>query len=228
MNFIQIYLFVILFFKLGCSPVSEKERSSPGQKGVYVITVQSEGPAKNSGRTRLSDDSIFVIKDLAIEKVMKTNQLEYGGKLTLTESVGGYYLIDLKKRVFKDLGTSLDKSTDQIPWQDLRNKTTGHIFHYGWFNDEPHVLKDTLYDGKNIRQLSYTSTKDKFKYVIYLENNVPKNNMPVFFIGIEDKFDLSLIELRASNDQGTILFTKRFIPMDDHEVLRKIIKCSEE
>lgn len=201
------------------------------QGGVYIVTTESFGPEKNSPVTKFSDDSIFVLKTLAIEKLMQLNQSQFNNEeIKFTESIGNYYLIDLKKQKFKDIGNQLEKETKKINWQDLKNKPVGLNFYYGWYRNEPFKISQITYKGKKLNKINFTNKISRIKYEILLSKNLQNNENPVFFIGIEDKFNSQLVEMKAvfPDNQGTIKITKKFVPLNNHEVLRKLGKCTTD
>lgn len=180
---------------------------------------------------KFSDDSIFVAGDLAIEKLMQTDQTQFNNeKVIFTESVGTYNLIDLKKDQFKDLGASLRNETKKIPWQDLKNKILGLNFYYGWYRNESYVESRVVYKGKEISRVDFISSDSKIKYELYLDQQASSSRQPVFFFGIEDKFKASLVKMKAvfPNNQGVIVVTREYIKLKEHEVLKKIADIRRE
>lgn len=220
--FCSLFLFVSLGFFFNRS-------SQENRKGVYVISLESKGYGKDGKSFKFPDDSIFVNNEFALEKVMRLELFDYNGISTAKESVDAYFIINLKKGLYKDLERSLEKETESIPWIELREKKLGFNFYGKWYENETYKMKDTIYNGKKVKKIKYVSA-EHLKYEILLQQNLPKNPSPVFFGGLEDKFkgDLLKMIITYPDKQGSFIFTKKFVQIKNQEVLWKLDKYSQQ
>lgn len=200
------------------------------KRGVYIIKTKALGPKGSGYEFDMPDDSIFLNGDLAVEKDYRINQNEINSKIEFSSSLKGYNLLDLKKGLFKELGVTLDADSQQMPWKNLKTKEIGFNFYYGWYKDEKYTLTDVLYEGRKIKKLTFISEIKNLQYEVFLEDNTDKNKSSVFFIGIEDKFNASLVKMiiTSPDNKGSFIFTKRFIKLQNHEVLTAIDKFEAE
>ncbi|MBZ4043351.1 hypothetical protein [Flavobacterium hibisci] len=171
------------------------------------------------------DDSIFVYKELAVEKIMRLDEFIFNDKSDVKESVDTYYFIDFKKGQYKDIGKNLEKDPKNIPWIQLAKKELGFYFHNKWLENESYKITDTIYKGERIKKVISNSKTGK-GYEIFLRQNVTENKTLVLFAGIEDKFKGEVIKLIVTypENKGSIIYTKKFIPLKSHEILSAMNK----
>ncbi|CAD0002458.1 hypothetical protein FLACHUCJ7_00972 [Flavobacterium chungangense] len=196
-------------------------RSRENTKGVYVISLVSQGAQS----FKFPDDSIFVDKELAVEKIMRLDEFIVDDKSKVKESVDTYYFIDFKKRQYKDIGKNLEKDPKNIPWIQLAKKDLGFNFHNKWLENENYKMKDTIYNGEKIKKV-ISNSKTGERYEIFLRQNVTENKPLVLFAGIEDKFKAEVIKMIITypENKGSFIYTKKFIPLKSHEILSAMNK----
>jgi hypothetical protein len=200
------------------------------KKGVYIIKTKALGPKGSGYEFDMPDDSIFVSGDLAVEKDYRINQNEINSKIEFSSSLKGYNLLDLQKSLFKELGETLDVDSQKMHWKDLKSKEIGFNFYYGWYKDEKYTIVNVLYEGRKMKKLTFTSKVTNLEYEVFLEENADENKSPVFFIGIEDKFNSNMVKMviTSPENKGSFIFTKRFVKLEKHEVLTAIDKFAAE
>lgn len=225
MKFLLYSLIITVFFDF----FSLNGRVQESRKGVYVICLESKGYGKDAKSFKFPNDSIFFNNEFSIEKVIRLDFYDFYGKTDIIESLDAYYLIDLKKGLYKDLERSLEKETKSISWVDLKKKNLGFNFCGGWYNNETYKIKDTIYKGEKIKKIKYVS-KTNIRYNILLKQNSSKDQSPILFRGIEDKFKGDLLEMIITypDKQGTAVYTKKFVPIKNHEILNKMDQYSQE
>ncbi|KOP38869.1 MULTISPECIES: hypothetical protein [unclassified Flavobacterium] len=217
----KVFSISILITAAVCGLFFLKGSSQKSSKGVYVISLES---LQNGQRIfKFPDDSIFVSADLAVEQIMRLDQFDFNGKTSLMQSVETYYLIDFHRDLFKDLGRDLEQKTEKIPWKNLREKSYGTNFRGDLHFNENFKIKDTVWEGKKIKKISYTS-ENREKYDILLEQFPTEERPPVFFDVIEPRFKGRVLKMTTSypDGKGMVVYTTKFVPLDTHPVLEAL------
>lgn len=197
--------------------------SSESKKGAYVISLESW---HNGQRIfRFPDDSIFVSGGLAVQQVMRLDQFDFNGKVSLMQSVEAYYLIDFKRGLYKDMGKDLEQEIERIPWKDLSEKQYGTNFRGDLHFNENFSIKDTLWESRQVKKISYTAA-NRERYDIILKQCPPKERRPVFFDVIEQRFKGEVLQMIITypNGVGTAVYTTKFAPLEEHPVLDALNK----
>ncbi|MBW1656461.1 hypothetical protein [Flavobacterium quisquiliarum] len=222
MKLLSIFLFLSLFFKL---IFLENNTAQENKKGVYVIGHISRGYGEGSKSFEFPKDSIFVDQELVIEKVLRLDYYDFFGITDLRESLDRYYVIDLKNEAYKDIGKNLNQKIADIPWKNQDTTKVGIDFFKEFENNDIYKIKDTLYEGKKVKKIEYTTNTQK-TYEIFLQQNLAKVADHVLFKGIEDKFKGELLKMIVTypDKQGTATYTKKFIPLKNHEILQAMNK----
>jgi hypothetical protein len=189
-----------------------------GNKGAYIISLESWQGGQRI--FKFPNDSIFVCGDRTVQQVMRLDQFDFQGKVSLMQSVETYYLIDFNKGLFKDLGRDLEQKTEKIPWKDLREKRYGIDFRGDLHFSENFKIKDTVYEGKKIKKISYTA-ENREKYDILLEPFSSEEREPVFFDVIEPRFKGRVVKMTTSypDGKGMVVYTTKYVPLSNHPVL---------
>ncbi|PBJ08036.1 hypothetical protein [Flavobacterium sp. ACN6] len=187
-------------------------------KGAYVISLESW---HNGQRIfKFPEDSIFVSGELAIQQIMRLDQNDFNGKVSLTQSVDRYYLIDFNRGLFKDIGSDLEQQTEKIPWKGLSEKKYGTNFRADLHFNENFKVKDTLWEGKNLKNISYTAD-NREQYDILLEQYSSKDRLPIFYDVIEQRFKGRVLKMTTTypDDKGTLIYTTKFVSLKKHPLL---------
>lgn len=209
-----------IFFIRGGSQ-NNGRKSQKADKGVYVISQESFLDGKKI--FKFPDDSVFVSGDFAMEQVMRLDQYDFNGKVSLMQSVDMYHLIDFNKGLFKDIGRDLQQQTQEIPWKDLKGKKYGTDFRADLHFNENFKMKDTLWEGKDLKNISYTAD-NREQYDILLEQYASKERFPVFCDVVEQRFKGRVLKMTTKypDGKGEVIYTVKFIPLDKHPVLEAL------
>jgi hypothetical protein len=211
---------IALFFTVLLGYSFFKENSEDGPKGVYVISVTSPGKKP----FRFPDDSLFIYKGAAVEQILRVDQTFLdNNKSVIKESLDTYYFIDFKKGLFRDMGKNLNRKDEKAQWLPMKDKKSGFDFTIPWYADEKYKIKDTIYNGKKIKKIQYQNVKG-MRYTVLMRMNSSKEQFPVIFPGIEDRFKADVIKMFVTypGQHGSWVYTKKFIPLKNHEVFKAL------
>ena len=220
----KIFSFPLLVFVFFLMLMPEKNFSQ-NHDGVYVISLVSRGYGTLGKSLRLPDDSIFVSRQLAIQKMLGIYLSDFNGKTDMQELLETYYLLDFKKDRFKDIGKDLEKQTNKIPWEPLGKKKMGYKFITIWHKNEPYKTENSFLEGKEVKKVSYL-VKTGEAYEVYLQPCPAKNRPPVFFRGLEDKFQGVLLKMIITypEKKGSFTYTTKFVQFRKHEAFKALEK----
>lgn len=221
MKIFSFPLLICVFFVI----VMPEKNYAQNKDGVYVISLVSRGYGKLGKSLKLPDDSIFVSHQLAVQKVMRIELLDFNGKTDLKESLETHYLINFDTNMFKDIGKDHKAENIKIPWKPLSEKKMGFKFTAIWHKNEPYKIENSILEGKKVKKVIYL-TKAGEGYEVYLQPCSAKNRPPVFFGGLEDKFQGVLLKMIITypEKKGSFTYTTKFVQFKKHELLKVLEK----
>jgi hypothetical protein len=175
----------------------------------------------------LPDDSFFVYKNLAIEKILQDSTVVEKEKYNRSFKLWGYYLIDFNNKRYSkwNYDTQYNK-LNFTPFSVL--KQFGRDFSSPIYHNEAYRQTDTIVDEKKLSKVEYKTLqeglngKELVNYTLYFDRDSNLADVPFLFQSEENRFGGRLVKASMYNNKGSFLLQIKYENINQHPLIEAL------